>query len=128
MAIEEQNSLGRGASGKNLPECSKQNIFKKWSSLKFFLFFIGLVWRKVFIFRFARIFSKFSGYVPDFGELPSGAGMVAPLPPSPTLMYRRYQISCFTSIVCSYSGMKPQSWPILGSWPIQCRKNVIVYG
>jgi len=64
MAIEEQNSLGRGASGKNLLKCLKQIIFKKRPSLKFFLFFIGLVWKKVFIFRFAGLFSKFLEYVP----------------------------------------------------------------
>jgi len=62
MAIEEQNSLERGAGGKNLLECSKQNtVFPK----KFFTKIFPLSHRiivdvkKGFIFRFTKIFSNF---------------------------------------------------------------------
>jgi len=54
-----------GAGGKTMPECSKQSISKKRSSLKCFLFSRKISVKKVFFFRFAGIFSNFLGYAPD---------------------------------------------------------------
>jgi len=52
IAVREQNNLEKG--GRNLPECSKQNIFRCIFSKKNKM-------KKVFIFRFACIFSDLLG-------------------------------------------------------------------
>jgi len=92
----------------------QNKVFSKKVFTKIIPFSHRISVKKGLHFQVFRNIFKIFRIRPDLsGLLPSGGGVVAPLLPSPTPMHRRYQISSFISIVCSYSGMKPQSWPIL---------------